>query len=80
MTKLVDVLQFIRPGAEFYISGDELTWVDQIQSKPTNAEIETGFADYEAWKTEQDAIKANSKSELLARLGITAEEAQLLLW
>jgi hypothetical protein len=79
MTRLVEVLQFIRPGAEFYVSDDQLTWTDQTQSQPTEAEIEAGFAEYDAWKAEQDAINANTKAELLARLGITAEEAQLLL-
>jgi hypothetical protein len=79
MTRLVEVLQFIRPGAEFYVSDDQLTWTDETQSQPTEAEIETGFAEYDAWKAEQDDAKAQTKAALLDRLGITAEEAQLLL-
>ena len=50
---------------------------------------ETEIAYYNAWKleletkavseAEVDAIKAAAREALLARLGITAEEAQLLL-
>ena len=78
MIKLVDVLQFIRPGAEFYLSGDELTWVDKVQSQPTQSEIETGFADYASWQSEQDAAKAQAKAVLLERLGLTQEEFNIL--
>jgi predicted ArsR family transcriptional regulator len=42
------------------------------------AQIEFDAADAKARKAEADA-KANTKSALLDRLGITAEEAQLLL-
>jgi hypothetical protein len=34
---------------------------------------------FDAWKTEQDAKAAADKSALLAKLGITADEAKLLL-
>ena len=42
-------------------------------------EYEAGFAKYDAWKSEQDATKAAQKAALLDRLGITADEAKLLL-
>lgn len=57
---------------------DSITWVDD-RPRCTKAEYEAGFATYDAWKTEQDTEKAATKAALLARLGITAEEAQLLL-
>ena len=46
------------------------------------AERETMAAEYAAQKAQEDAdkvTKATAKAELLDRLGITAEEAQLLL-
>ena len=46
------------------------------------AERETMAAEYAAQKAQEDAdkiTKAAAKAELLDRLGITAEEAQLLL-
>lgn len=55
---------------EIPLTGKELTdW------KKATAEAETITAEYEAKK----AADAEAKAALLARLGITAEEAQLLL-
>jgi len=79
MTTLSEVLQFIRPKAEFYITGDELVWVDEVQTEPTKAEIKSGYENYEAWLLEQNNAKTKAKSELLAKLGITEDEAKLLL-
>jgi hypothetical protein len=30
---------FIRPGAEFVLNDDKLTWLDKTQKEPTTAEI-----------------------------------------
>lgn len=40
MIKKVDALQSLRPGAEWTIRGDELEWLDQLQTQPTDAEIQ----------------------------------------
>ena len=32
-------LQFLRPGAEWVLRGDDLEWLDQNQTQPTDAEI-----------------------------------------
>ena len=45
----------------------------------TKAQFEAGFSAFDAWKAEQDAAKAAEKTALLARLGITNDEAKLLL-
>jgi hypothetical protein len=42
-------------------------------------QFEDGFAKFDAWKQKDEADKAAKKQELLNRLGITAEEARLLL-
>jgi len=34
------VLQSIRPGAEWVLRGDDLEWLDQHQTEPTEAEIQ----------------------------------------
>lgn len=56
--------------------------IDEIITREMNdeefAEHEAKIAAYEAKKAEEVA-KAEAKAELLAKLGITAEEAQLLL-
>jgi hypothetical protein len=75
------VLSMLCPDTEWTISGDDwdsIIW--NLGTAPiTKKEFTDGFAKYDAWKAEQDIAQANAKAELLARLGITAEEAVLLL-
>jgi hypothetical protein len=40
MTSRVEAIVSLKPGAEFSMSGDTLTWIDSKQTKPTNAEID----------------------------------------
>jgi len=35
-----DALQVLRPGAEWVLRGDDLEWLDQSQTEPTEAEIQ----------------------------------------
>ena len=78
-SEIVKAIQFIRPDAEFALTGDELNWLDKKQTQPTDAEIEAGFIAYkEAIQAEAEA-KATAKAALLAQLGITEEQAKLLL-
>ena len=75
-----DVLGMLIPTGGWVISGDDFDGITFIEATPiTKAEFEAGFAQYDAWKAQQDATKAADKAALLARLGITAEEATLLL-
>ena len=76
-----NVLAMLLPQGGWIISGDDfdgITWVDD-RPRCTKAEFEAGFAEYDAWKAEQDAAKAAQKQALLNRLGITEDEAKLLL-
>jgi hypothetical protein len=77
--QIFKAIQFIRPDAEFSLSGTELTWLDENQTEPTEAEIEAGWVAYQAAKISDAEAKATAKAELLERLGITADEAKLLL-
>jgi hypothetical protein len=36
----VDALFSLRPGAEWVLRGDDLEWLDQQQTQPTDAEIQ----------------------------------------
>lgn len=72
-------IQFIRPNAEFIINDDKLTWLDKSQIEPSEAEIKKGLIAYEAALQTEAEAKAEAKAALLIRLGITAEEATLLL-
>jgi hypothetical protein len=82
MNHLGKAINRLRPTAEFSFSNDDystIVWDVLEGNAPTlaqvNKEIEKIIAEEEAAKIAQ----TDAKAELLARLGITAEEAQLLL-
>jgi hypothetical protein len=76
-----DVLTMLCNGIEYAIWGDDYNSIDWFGKSPalTKAQFEAGFAQYDAWKAEQDVKSAADKAALLAKLGITADEAKLLL-
>ena len=78
----VKAIQFIRPNAEFTLTGDDLEWFDEIQTKPTNKEITDGLTAYKlAQKVEAEA-KAQAKAAAegkLAALGLTTDELKTIL-
>ena len=70
------------PTAEFSFSdGDYSTVVwDKLDGKaPTQAEIDVTIADIKAEEITAKAKTQTDKAALLAKLGITADEAKLLL-
>ena len=74
-------IAFIRPGAEFVLTEDKLTWLDKTQAEPTNAEIEAGITAFKAAdaEAEADAQAAKTAAETkLAALGLTAEDLKAL--
>lgn len=72
-------IHFINPDAEFILKGDELEWLDANSDAPTNEEIEKAHREY-LKKIDDEKLQAEiKKTELLLRLGITADEAKLLL-
>ena len=76
--KIATIL-FIRPNAEFNMRGDTLEWMDATQTQPTEEEIAQGWIDYQA-KEAADKAEAEAKRQaLLDKLGITEDEARLLL-
>jgi len=40
----VDALLSLRPGAQWVLRGDDLEWLDQNQTRPTDAEIDAEVA------------------------------------
>jgi len=75
----VKAILHIRPEAQFILTEDELTWLDETQTKPTNPQIEAGWIAYQSSEATEAETKATAKSALLERLGITEDEAKLLL-
>lgn len=75
---IVDAIKFIRPGSDFTMQEDDLQtliWLDENTKKPTITEINKAKESL----TSINQSKAQAKADLLARLGITEDEAKLLL-
>ena len=78
-----NVLEMLCPQGGWILRGDdfdEITWVDD-RPRCTKAEYEAGFAQYDAWKAEQDAEQAAKKlaaETKLEALGLTADDLKAL--
>ncbi len=76
-----EVLDMLCPAGGWIISGDDfenITWVDD-RPRCTKEEFEAGFAQVEAFKAQQEAQATAKRQALLDKLGITEDEARLLL-
>jgi hypothetical protein len=68
-------------GSEWTLNGDEydgLTWLSKT-TKPTKKELDDLWLEVKSNIKTEAAAKESARQALLSRLGITAEEAQLLL-
>jgi hypothetical protein len=80
MNKHQLVLEMLLPNGGYIATGDTFEGIEFIECEPiTKAQYDAGVAQYDAWKAEQEAAKAHERSALLTKLGITEEEAALLL-
>jgi len=74
-------LRNLNPTAEWTLSGDDyadLIWLSK-DTKPTLAQIEAEIALLPAKEATAKAEAAAEKQAILERLGLTAQEAKLLL-
>lgn len=75
-----DVLTMLIPEGGWVITGEDYSGVQFFECKPiTEKEFTDGFTICQAWKNSQDAAKVLARKAVLDRLGITVEEAALLL-
>jgi hypothetical protein len=80
MAKANEVLAMLIPNGGYVAYGDEYEGIQFLECEPiTKAQFTAGFVQYDAWKAEQDTKAEADKAALLAKLGITADEAKLLL-
>ena len=80
MAKGSEVLQMLIPNGGYVITGNDYEGIEFLECEPiTKAQYEAGFAQYDAWKAGQDLAKATQRQAILDRLGLTSEEARLLL-
>ena len=79
---LVKAIQYLKPNAQFsFQNGDYSTikWDVLEGDAPTQAEIDAAIEQVKADEIARAEAKAAQKAALLDRLGITEEEAKLLL-
>ena len=75
----IKAISHIRPGAEFVLRGDVLEWSNTEQAEPTDKEIKDGFIAYQSAQKAEAEAKEAQRQAILDRLGITSEEAKILL-
>jgi hypothetical protein len=81
MIDYATILSVRYEGSEWTINGDDyegLTWLSD-SAKPTKADLDKQWESVKAELEAKAEAKATAKAALLERLGITADEAALLL-
>ena len=79
---LTEAIQKLRPNAEFSYQENDYSTIkwDVLEGEaPTLAEVNAAIEQVKADEAQAELDKAAAKSALLDRLGITADEAKLLL-
>jgi hypothetical protein len=80
MAESIDVVRMLRPDGGWIVRGNDYEGIEFIECQSfTKKEWTDGFAQCDSWKAEQDAAKEAQRQVILDRLGLTADEAQLLL-
>ena len=75
-------IKSLHPTAEFSFTDDDystIKWDVLEGNAPTQAEIDEAIEQVKAEEAQTEATKATAKAALLTQLGITAEQAKLLL-
>ena len=62
MITTADALLSLKPGAEWSLRGDELEWLDAVQTEPTQAEIDAEIIVLQA-EYDSQAYARNRKAE-----------------
>jgi hypothetical protein len=77
-----DVLGMLIPDGGYVAVGEDYEGIQFLECEPiTKAQFEAGFAQYDAWKAEQDAQMAADKASATAKLealGLTADDLKAL--
>ncbi len=82
MDYLTQAILNLRPGSEFSYDNNDYSTIhwDVLEGKaPTKAEIDAEIEKIKADELVAEQNRATAKAALLERLGITEEEAKLLL-
>jgi hypothetical protein len=82
MSYLIKAIKKLKPNAEFSFTEEDyatITWDILDGDAPTQKEIDAAIEEIKADELAEAEAKATAKAALLTKLGITQEEASLLL-
>jgi len=80
MATSLEVIQFLRPAGGWVLVGDEYEGITFYEAAPfSKEEFQEAFSKCDLFLENQKAQKIAEKLALLEKLGITEEEATLLL-
>ena len=82
MDYLNKAIRKLKPNSEFSFTNDDYSTIkwDVLEGiAPTQAEIDVAIEQVKTEEAQVEAAKATAKAALLAQLGITEEQAKLLL-
>ena len=75
-----EILQMLIPTGGCAAYGTEYEDIVFLEATPiTKAEYQAGVLAYPAWKAAKDAEVAATKAAILDKIGLTSDEAKLLL-
>lgn len=75
-------IQRLKPNSEYVYFGDDystIRWMVLDGAAPSESEIQEAIEQVKADEIAEATAKAQARADLLNRLGITSEEAKLLL-
>jgi hypothetical protein len=82
MANADDVMDMLIPTGGWIMVGNDYEGIEFLSCEPiTKAQFQAGFAQYDAWKAEQDAKAAADKATAqakLAALGLTTDDLKAL--
>ena len=82
MVNAANVLEFLIPQGGWVITGQDYEGIQFLECEPiTKEQFTAGFAQYDAWKAEQEAAAITAKETAqakLAALGLTADDLKAL--
>jgi hypothetical protein len=80
MANAIQVLEMLIPNGGWICTGQTYEGITFLECEPiTKKQFDDGFAQVDAWKAEQEAQATAKRQALLDKLGITEDEAKLLL-
>lgn len=75
-----EVMSMLIPSGGWVVKGESFEDIEFLECDPiTKKQFEDGFKKFESWKEANEAAAQAKKEAILNKLGLTEDEAKLLL-